>query len=69
MESILALLEKSSVTALVNVCGILSEDEEKVIQEADGYITNRDAAVLARAALADRYGVPVISGVDIPLFD
>lgn len=68
MESIVGLLENSKVTALVNLCGILKEDEEKVIRESDGYITNRSSVTLERAAMADRYKIPVISGVDIPLF-
>lgn len=69
MDSIARILEEAgNIAALINLCGIVSEDEEKVISEADVYITNRDARTLLRVAWADHYGVPVLSGVDIPLF-
>lgn len=53
---------------LINVCGITPADDEKVMDCADMYVTNRDGATLSRVALADRYGVKVVSGVDIPIF-
>lgn len=69
MESILRILKTAKATkALIHMCGIEKADEEKVISEADFLITNRDMRTLDRVALADRYKVPVLSGVDIPLF-
>jgi len=69
MDSIAQVLEKvDNVPILINLCDIVSEDEEMVISEADALITNRHAKTLSRIAMADRYGVPVFSGVDIPLF-
>ena len=56
------------VSALVNVYGIADEDEEKILSEADLYVTNRDMKTMTRIAYADRYNVSVVSGVDIPLF-
>lgn len=69
MESMAQVLKKAgNVQALINICDIAPEQEEMVISEADVLITNRHARTLFRVALADRYGIPVISGVDIPLF-
>jgi virginiamycin A acetyltransferase len=70
MQGIVEALEKymQHIPALINVCGISPEDEEKVISEADLYLTNRDLLTLPRVALCDRYHVGVASGVDIPLF-
>jgi hypothetical protein len=48
---------------------MLPEDEEQIISEADMYVTNRNEKTLSRVALADRYNVSVISGVDIPVFE
>jgi virginiamycin A acetyltransferase len=53
---------------LINVCGITPFDEEKVMDCADMYVTNRAATTMLRVALADRYGVKIVSGVDIPIF-
>lgn len=70
MESVARILSGSGeITALINICGITRADEEKVISEADALITNRHARTLERIAIADRYGVDILSGVDIPLFD
>lgn len=69
MESIAQILKTAKVTtALIQMCGIERKDEEKIISEADFLITNRDMQTLRRVAFADRYEVPVLSGVDIPLF-
>jgi virginiamycin A acetyltransferase len=69
MEGIINRLEgDGNDRLLVNVCGISSGYDEKVISEADYYVTNRDAQTLSRVTMADRYGVGVLSGVDIPLF-
>jgi virginiamycin A acetyltransferase len=53
---------------LINVCGITPFDEEKVMGCADMYVTNRNRATLSRVSLADKYGVKIVSGVDIPVF-
>lgn len=53
---------------MVNIYGISDEDEEQVISESDILITNRDGRTLERVEYADRYGVSVLSGVDIPVF-
>lgn len=45
-----------------------NEDEEKVMSEADYYITNRHARTLQRVYLADKYRVPILSGVNLPMF-
>lgn len=69
MEGVSALLSKlKSVRAAVNIKGYQFGEEEQIISEADFLITNRDGGTLFRVALADRYRVPVLSGVDIPLF-
>lgn len=69
MNDIVELMEKhDEIQALVNIYGISDEDEEKIISESDFLITNRDCRTLERVECADRYGVSVLSGVDIPLF-
>lgn len=69
MESICALLLKlETVRGAVNIHGYRYGEEEQIISEADFLITNRDGGVLSKVALADRYHVPVLSGVDIPIF-
>jgi virginiamycin A acetyltransferase len=62
------LKEYDDPNVLINVCGITPQDEEKIMSEADIYITNRDGRTLSRVTLADRYSVKSLSGVDIPLF-
>ena len=52
----------------INVCGIATEDEEKLISEVDYLVTNRADNNLRRVDYANIYGVKHISGVDIPLF-
>ncbi len=43
-------------------------DEAAVFSHADYYITSRSLRTVRRSCLADRYGVSVISGTDIPVF-
>jgi virginiamycin A acetyltransferase len=69
MEELVQTLEKyEDIPAFINVLGIEPDEEEKVISETDLYITNRDERTLSRVALCDRYHLPAISGVDVPLF-
>lgn len=69
MESIITTLGRyENINALINIYGIETDDEEKVMSEVDYYITNRDIRTLRRAAFADKYDVRILSGVDIPLF-
>jgi virginiamycin A acetyltransferase len=70
MEALIEVLQKfEDVNALINVYGFAtSENEEKIISEADMYVTNRAGKTLSRVAYADKYGVDIISGVDIPVF-
>jgi virginiamycin A acetyltransferase len=69
MEDIVNYLQNlTDVQALVNVFGMTDDETEKIISEADMFVTNRDYRTLSRVAFADRYGVKVISGVDIPIF-
>lgn len=70
MEALVGILnDYGNLPILINVCGIAQEeDEEKVMSEADYYITNRHARVLQRVHLADKYRVPILSGVNLPIF-
>jgi hypothetical protein len=69
MQELISILEQyQDIPALINVCGISWEDEEKVISEADLYLTNRDGNTMARVTWCDRYHVGIASGVDFPLF-
>ncbi len=69
MKSLIQLFSQyENIPALINICGIGTGDEEKVISEADVLITNRDFWTIQRAEYADRYGVEILSGVDIPIF-
>lgn len=45
-----------------------SEEEETAFSHADYYITSRSPYTVRRTCLADRFGVPIISGADIPIF-
>lgn len=69
MQELIEIMEKyQNINALINVYGISQGQEEQIISEADYYITNRDYRTLTRVAYADRYGVQIVSGVDIPVF-
>lgn len=69
IKNIVDLMERhEEIQALVNIYGISDEDEEQVVSESDILITNRDGRTLERVEYADRYGVSVLSGVDIPVF-
>ncbi len=45
------------------------EDERGLFCQMDGFITSRSKENIARIDMADLYGIPVISGVDVPIFD
>lgn len=45
------------------------QDERSLFCQADGFITSRSKENIARMDMADLYGIPVISGVDAPIFD
>ena len=70
MNKIIEVLQSyEHIDALINIQGISSEkEEEQIISESDVYITNREATTMKRVEYADRYGVNIFSGVDIPLF-
>jgi virginiamycin A acetyltransferase len=68
MEGVINHLQGYGDNILINVCGITAGDDEKMMSEADYYVTNREGETLSRVALADRYGVGMLSGVDMPLF-
>lgn len=69
MQELIEIMEKyQDINALINVYGISQEQEEQIISETDYYITNRDYRTLTRVAYADKYGVQIMSGVDIPIF-
>lgn len=44
------------------------EDERSLFQNADAYITNRSKDNVVHMDMAEYFGIPVISGVDIPVF-
>lgn len=44
------------------------DEEEAAFARADYYITSRGPHTVKRTCLADQFGVPIISGVDIPIF-
>lgn len=69
MQEIIEIIQKyPDINALINFYGISQEQEEQIISEVDYYITNRDYRTLTRVAYADKYGVQIVSGVDIPVF-
>ncbi len=45
------------------------QDERSLFCQVDGFITSRSKENVARMDMADLYGIPVISGVDAPIFD
>lgn len=56
------------------VCGLYvyasksAEDEERIFSCVNYYITSRSVHTVRRTCLADRFGIPILSGVDIPIF-
>lgn len=69
MQEVIEIIQKyPDINALINVYGISQGQEEQIISETDYYITNRDYRTLTRVAYADKYGVQIVSGVDIPVF-
>lgn len=69
MQNIIETLQKyEELPVLISVCGLSSGDEEKAISEVDAFITNRAMNTMTLVEFADRYGVAVISGVDVPIF-
>lgn len=45
-----------------------TEEEAPVFSRADYYITSRSPRTVKRTCLADRFHVPILSGVDVPVF-
>ena len=43
-------------------------EEEAAFSCADYYITSRDLRTVKRTCLADKFNIPIISGVDAPTF-
>lgn len=70
MERMVEILQRfKNDSTLIDVHEVASEtEEEKIISEADIFITNRDMETLKRVEYADWYHVEVISGVDISVF-
>lgn len=70
MKRMIEILQRyEHVNAAINIFGFSSDEEqEKIISEADVYITNRDCRTMKCVEYADWYQVEVVSGVDIPLF-
>lgn len=56
------------VNCYVNLYIGTIQDERGLFNQIDGYITNRSLDNVYHMDLADFFGVPVISGVDIPVF-
>lgn len=52
----------------ISACPVPISDEEKIISEADSLIFDRSGDTFRRIDFADRYGVNLISGVDVPIF-
>ena len=45
------------------------EDGRPLMAAADAYITSRSMETVQRIDMAEYYGVKMISGVDLPMFD
>lgn len=43
-------------------------EEEAAFSRSDYYITSRDLRTVKRTCLADKFNIPIISGVDAPIF-
>ncbi len=59
----------SDVDCYVNLFEGTDEDIRGLFRQSDYYITNRNSDTVKMLDLADFYGVKVLSGVDIPIFD
>lgn len=67
---ILETLNKApELNAAINVIGLDESMEEQVISEADYFLPNRCYDSMRRVAFCDKYGVKILSSVDVPLFD
>ena len=53
----------------INLFVGMVEDERSLFCNVDGYVTNRSVDNVYHVDLATLYGIPVISGVDIPVFE
>ncbi len=53
----------------IRTIGIVSSNEEYLISQCDYMIVGRDTRNIERIAYALKYGVKLLSGVDIPIFD
>lgn len=63
------LFEKyADVDCYVNVYVGNLEDERGLFAQSDAYITNRSLDNVKHMDMADFYGIPVISSVDLPIF-
>ncbi|MCR5671747.1 MAG: CatB-related O-acetyltransferase [Butyrivibrio sp.] len=52
----------------IEICGIDEADEEAAIAKADYFVVGRDVKNIDRIGYAQKYGVKLISGVDMPMF-
>ncbi len=62
-------LKYEDVDCYVNLFVASLEDERSLFGQVDAYITNRSTDNVRYMDMADLYGVPCISGVDVPMFD
>lgn len=70
LEILNILFERySDVNCFVNLFEGSENDLEGLIRQSDYYITNRNKDVVYLMDMADKYGVKVLSGVDIPVFE
>lgn len=56
------------VDCYVNLFVANPEDERSLFGQVDAYITNRSTNNVRYMDMADLYGIPCISGVDVPMF-
>ncbi len=63
-----SLAAYDDIHSLINLCGIEKKDEEQVLREADYYLPNRSLEEISRLSYAAKYGIKIISPVDVPVF-
>lgn len=73
LEDKLALLDEifakyEDVNCYINLYVANLADERGLFGQVDAYITNRSLDNVAHMDMADLFGIPVISGVDVPVF-
>lgn len=69
LQALDAIFERfAEANCYINLYVDALEDERSLFRKADAYITNRSKDNVMHMDMAEYFGIPIISGVDIPMF-